>query len=131
MKSHVWSWSCMVINGLLLKGIESRSCVNSYEFVCLTQLCTIRACLSTGCPNKTVNDPLLLLVQLLTTNLREKFHNSFQSLDKNLFNKWLTSPRVQNNGRVMRPYTLHVQSVNVKVSNLGLKSYQCIFCPSI
>ena len=36
---HVWSWSCIV-----LYGIERRSCVNSYEFVCLTQLCTIRAC---------------------------------------------------------------------------------------
>ena len=52
MWGHVWScmviyvhvWSCMVINGHLLKGIESRSSVNSYEFVCLTQLCTIRAC---------------------------------------------------------------------------------------
>ena len=33
----------MVINGHLLKGIESKFCVNSYEFVCLTQLCTICA----------------------------------------------------------------------------------------
>ena len=59
MCCHVWS--CMVLCGQVylyivmyghghvlscmgLKVIERRSCVNSYEFVCLTQLCTIRAC---------------------------------------------------------------------------------------
>ena len=51
---HAWScmvslWPCIVMygNGHVLsykelKGIERRSCVSSYEFVCLTQLCTIR-----------------------------------------------------------------------------------------
>ena len=69
VQGHVWPhmvmcchvWSCMVLCGQVylyivmyghghvlscmgLKGIERRSCVYSYEFVCLTQLCTIRAC---------------------------------------------------------------------------------------
>ena len=35
-----------VLSCMGLKGIERRPCVNSYEFVCLTQLCTIRACFS-------------------------------------------------------------------------------------
>ena len=55
---HAWSmvmyghlWPCIVMYGnghvlscMELKWIERRSCVNSYEFVCLTHLCTIRAC---------------------------------------------------------------------------------------
>ena len=49
MYGHLWPCIVMYGNGHVLscmglKGIERRSCVNSYEFVCLTQLCTIRAC---------------------------------------------------------------------------------------
>ena len=50
MYGHLWPCIVMYGNGHVLscmglKGIERRSCVNSYEFVCLMQLCMIHACL--------------------------------------------------------------------------------------